>query len=382
MLNLRAELQQRCDAQLYRQRRILQTAQGPEVIYDNRSLLVFCSNDYLGLANHPKINAAFCRGVERWGSGSGAAHLICGHTAAHHALEEELAAFTGRARALLFSTGYMANLGIANALLQRHDRVFADRLNHASLIDAALASPAQLVRYRHADTRDLAEKFQQHARGQSLVMTDGVFSMDGDIAPLSQLAAICAQHNAWLMVDDAHGLGVVPDNGLGSVAWHQLGVEQVPVLMGTLGKAFGTFGAFVAGSEDLIETLIQRARSYIYTTALPAANAEASRASLALVQQDTWRRQRLQELIRQFQRGADELGLPRMPSPTPIQPLLVQSSERALALSEALFEHGILVTAIRPPTVPKNTARLRITFSATHTDQHLQQLFQVLEKVF
>lgn len=383
MKDLGAELDQRRIAGLYRQRRICYSQQGPEMEIDSRPVVTFCSNDYLGLANHPAVNAAFHQGIDRWGTGSGAAHLISGHSAAHHALEEELAEFTGRERALLFSTGYMANLGVTSALLGRGDAVFEDRLNHASLLDAGQLCGARFQRYRHSNPADLAAKLANSPTDhEKLVVTDGVFSMDGDIAPLPQLAEICRQHNAWLMVDDAHGLGVIGDGGKGSLSVHNLSPTEAPILMGTLGKAFGTFGAFVAGERALIETLIQQARTYIYTTAPPAALAEATRVSLQIARREQWRRDHLQQLVRQFRLFAVQLGLPLMESATPIQPLLMGDSTRAVAMSEALLQRGILVSAIRPPTVPRNGARLRITFSAAHSEKHLHQLMCALEEIF
>ncbi|MGD8909528.1 MAG: 8-amino-7-oxononanoate synthase [Chromatiales bacterium] len=375
---LATALEQRREAALYRSRRIAGSPQQPEMCIDGRCMLVFCSNDYLGLANHPEVVRALQQGAADYGAGSGAAHLISGHTTAHHALEEELAEFTGRPRALLFSTGYMANLGVIAALLGRGDRLYEDRLNHASLLDAGLLSRARMQRYPHADTAALERQLADDAKTCKLIATDGVFSMDGDLAPLPELAGLARVHDAWLMVDDAHGLGVLGEEGRGSLAHYGLGVEQVPILMGTLGKAFGTFGAFVAGSEALIETLIQRARSYIYTTALPPAVAEATRASLRIARRESWRRERLRQLISRFRAGAGSLGLPLMDSPTPIQPILAGSAERALAWSRRLEEQGILVSAIRPPTVPEGSARLRITFSADHTDHQLERLLTAL----
>ncbi len=377
MKDLTAELNRRRAAHLYRSRRPLCCAQAPELQIDGRTLLGFCSNDYLGLAAHPEVVAALQRGADQYGVGSGAAHLVTGHSAAHHALEEELADFTGRPRALLFSTGYMANIGVISALLGRGDTVFEDRLNHASLVDGGLLSRARLRRYPHADTARLATQLTA-ARGEKLIVTDGVFSMDGDIAPLTELADIARAEAAWLMVDDAHGLGVLGAEGGGSLAHLGLGQEEVPILVGTLGKAFGTFGAFVAGSEALIETLIQQARSYIYTTALPPAVAEATRASLRLVRTEGWRRERLQQLIQRFRSGAQQLGLPLMASTTPIQPLLAGSAAQALAWSQQLEQRGILVSAIRPPTVPEGSARLRITLSAAHRDEHIDRLLEAL----
>jgi 8-amino-7-oxononanoate synthase len=381
MKDLKQELDARREQHLYRRRRIAESAPGAEMRIDGRTVISFCSNDYLGLANHPDVNQAFRKGIAQWGSGSGAAHLVNGHSAAHHALEEELAAFTGRARALLFSTGYMANLGIASALLDKGDAVFEDRLNHASLLDAGLLSGARFQRYAHADSVELRQKLEKSDAISTLVMTDGLFSMDGDVAPLPQLAAVCKQHNAWLCVDDAHALGVLGKNGGGTLALHNMSATDVPVLMGTLGKAFGTFGAFVAGSEELIMTLIQQARTYIYTTAPPSALAEAARASLKLVQREAWRRDYLLQLVARFRHGAEQLGLPLMASETPIQPLMIGDNRQALALSEALWERGILITAIRPPTVPENSARLRISLSAAHTEKHLQQLLLALEEI-
>jgi 8-amino-7-oxononanoate synthase len=345
---------------------------------DGRPMLAFCSNDYLGLANHPEVVKALQHGAERYGVGSGAAHLINGHSRAHHLLEEELAEFTGRPRALLFSTGYMANLGVISALLGRGDSLFEDRLNHASLLDAGLLSRASLKRYRHADVSSLQQQLMAGEAGRCLIATDGVFSMDGDLAPLPELARLARHQEAWLMVDDAHGLGVLGEAGRGSLAHFGLGIREVPILMGTLGKALGTFGAFVAGSEVLIETLIQQARSYIYTTAPPPALAEASRVSLRIARQESWRRERLRHLVLRFRGAAAQLGLPLLESNTPIQPILAGTARRALAWSQRLEAQGILVTAIRPPTVPEGSARLRITLSARHTEQQLERLLEAL----
>lgn len=375
---LGAALAQRRAASLYRTRRIAGSPCGPQMTFDGRELLCFSNNDYLGLAHHPEVVRALQRGADAWGVGSGAAHLISGHSRAHHALEEELAEFTGRARALLFSTGYMANLGVISALAGRGDAVFEDRLNHASLLDAALLSGARLQRYPHLDPAALEQRLAGSKAGRRLIATDGVFSMDGDLAPLAQLAAIADRHDAWLMVDDAHGLGVLGAHGGGALEQLGLSQREVPILMGTLGKALGTFGAFVAGDEALIETLIQQARSYIYTTALPPALAEATRASLRLARTESWRRERLVALIARFRAGAEQLGLPLLPSATPIQPLLAGESARALAQSEALLARGLLVTAIRPPTVPEGGARLRITLSAAHSEEQIDRLLEAL----
>ncbi|MFC1748201.1 8-amino-7-oxononanoate synthase [Pseudomonadota bacterium] len=380
MPDISAELVRLKEANLYRHRRISESTTGVHARINGRDQLSFCSNDYLGLASHPDVANALQQGAERWGVGSGASHLVNGHSAAHHALEEELAAFTGRKRALLFSTGYMANTGVIAAMVGRGDYLFQDRLNHASLLDGGLLSQARLQRFAHADTEALDKKLSAHESGEKLVITDGVFSMDGDIAPLPELALTSTKHHAWLMVDDAHGFGVLGKNGGGCVEHYGLNANQVPILVGTLGKAFGTFGAFVAGSDDLIEYLIQKARPYIYTTALPPAVAEATRASLKLVQSEHWRREKLQSLIKQFRQGATQLGLKMMPSETPIQPLLIGDNSRALEISQKLEERGLLISAIRPPTVPDGTARLRITFSAEHTETDIERLLNALEE--
>jgi 8-amino-7-oxononanoate synthase len=365
---------------LYRSRRVVTSPQGIELAIDGEKVVNFCSNDYLGLANHPDVVQAFKAAVDRYGVGSGSAHLICGHSAAHHALEDELAAFTGRDRVLLFSTGYMANIGVISALLGRGDAVFEDRLNHASLLDGGLLSGARFKRYAHADVADLVAKLARSS-GNKLVVTDGVFSMDGDFAPLDTLAVIAKNHQAWLMVDDAHGLGVIGKNGGGIIEHYGLGQDDVQVLMGTLGKGLGTFGAFVAGSEILIETLIQQARTYVYTTALPPAIAEATRASLKLVIAENWRRDKLQKLAERFRQGAEQLGLTVMTSSSPIQPILIGDSQRAVDLSNSLLKAGFLVSAIRPPTVHQGSARLRVTFSALHELEHVDQLLDVLDQI-
>ncbi|NOX09929.1 MAG: 8-amino-7-oxononanoate synthase [Gammaproteobacteria bacterium] len=381
MKDLSIDLQQRREAALYRRRRVVETPCAVEMRVDGRDCLSFCSNDYLGLANHPDLIAALKKGADQWGVGSGSAHLVVGHSAAHHALEEELAAFVGRERVLLFSTGYMANLAITSALAGRSTRLFQDRLNHASLLDAARISGSRLIRYRHGDMADLDKRMQDADAEDACVLSDGVFSMDGDLAPLPEMVRIAAAHQADVMVDDAHAIGVLGATGAGTLEHYGLDDKQVPILMATLGKAFGVAGAFVAGSEALIETLIQQARSYIYTTAMPAAMAEATRVSLRKVQQDQWRREQLAELVAYFRQGAAQRGLSLMTSMTPIQPLLLGSSERALAWSDALLDQGILVPAIRPPTVAEGQARLRLTFSASHQMTQVERLLDALEKI-
>lgn len=375
--DLAARLAERRAAHLYRRRPLLETPQQPEVTVDGEQLLAFCSNDYLGLASHPDVVRAMQQGAARWGVGGGASHLVMGHSTPHHQLEEALAEFTGRPRALLFSTGYMANLAAVTALVGQGDTVLEDRINHASLLDAGLLSGARFSRYLHSDVDSLAKRLDK-AAGDTLVVTDGVFSMDGDLANLPALCATAKAKNAWVMVDDAHGFGPLGKTGGGIVEHFGLGIDDVPVLVGTLGKAFGTAGAFVAGSEELIETLIQFARPYIYTTSQPPAVACATLRSLELLRSESWRRDHLNSLIARFRQGASEIGLTLMDSPTPIQPILVGSSERALRLSAALRERGILVGAIRPPTVPTGSARLRVTFSASHSEAQVERLLDIL----
>jgi 8-amino-7-oxononanoate synthase len=374
-----AELQSLNQQSLYRRRRVVESPQSVLMQLDGRQVVNFCSNDYLGLANHPEVIAAFKRGVDQYGVGSGSAHLICGHSHAHHALEDELAAFTGRERALLFSTGYMANLGVISALVGRGDSVLEDRLNHASLLDGGLLSAARFQRYQHNQLDDLQVRLAA-SKGKALIVSDGVFSMDGDLALLPDLANLAEQHGAGLLIDDAHGFGVLGANGGGVVEHFGLSQQQVPILMGTLGKAFGTFGAFIAGSDALIEYLIQKARTYVFTTAMPAAVAEATRVSLGLLQQEAWRRQHLQALISRFRAGAEQQGLQLMDSATAIQPIILGDSETALLASERLLAQGFWVSAIRPPTVPAGTARLRITFSSLHTEQQVDALLEALPK--
>jgi 8-amino-7-oxononanoate synthase len=379
--SLQRGLDQRRAAQLYRHRRLLASPQAAQVVVDGRPCTNFSSNDYLGLASDPRVLAAFNRGAEAYGVGSGASHLVCGHSVEHHALEEELAAFTGRERALLFSTGYMANIGAATALLQRGDYIIEDKLNHASLLDGGQLSGARLQRFAHNDTAGLRRRLEScPANAKVLVAVDGVFSMDGDCAPLAEIAALASSHQAWLMVDDAHGFGVLGEDGAGLLQKIGLGQREVPVLMATFGKALGTFGAFVAGSDELVETLIQGARSYIYTTALPPAVAAATRESLRIAQRESWRREHLQALVSRLRHGSEQLGLALMPSGTAIQPLLIGGAVSAMQVSEKLFEQGFFVPAMRPPTVPRDTSRLRITVTAAHSEEDIDRLLQALEQ--
>lgn len=375
---LAARLAQRQLEQLYRRRHTLNSAQGPHVDVDGQSLINFSSNDYLGLAAQAELVKAMQEACQQYGVGSGASHLVCGHSIEHHLLEQELAEFLGCERAVLFSTGYMANLGVLTALLGRGDAVFQDKLNHASLLDGALLSRAKLQRFQHNNIQSLQRAIERSSAENKLIAVDSVFSMDGDIAPLDALAQLAEQHNAWLMADDAHGFGVIGEQGRGCRQFFGLNQQSLPIVMGTLGKALGGFGAFVAGSEVLIETLIQFARSYIYTTALPPAVAAANRAGLALLQQQSWRQETLQSHIHYFCQQASELGLPLMPSSTAIQPLLVGDAETALLASQQLKQQGFWVVAIRPPTVPHNESRLRITLTAAHTREDIDALLSAL----
>jgi len=380
--NLQAKLDELKQANLYRSRRVIGSAQGIYLQVEGRKVLNFCSNDYLGLASHPEVIASFKQAADKYGVGSGSAHLVCGHGREHHALEDELADFTGRERALLFSTGYMANLGVITALMSKGDVIYQDRLNHASLLDGGLMSGARFKRYLHADVDNLQKKMQSGSPEQkAMIVTDGVFSMDGDFAPLDELSVLAQRQHAYLMVDDAHGFGVLGANGAGLLEQYKLNQQQIPVLVGTLGKAFGTSGAFVAGSEALIETIIQQARSYIYTTALPPAIAAATRTSLHYVQQDSWRRDKLKMLVQRFQAGARQIGLALMPSESAIQPILLGDSLKAVQASDYLFAQGFWVSAIRPPTVPQGSARLRVTFSALHDEQHVDQLLSAFQSM-
>jgi 8-amino-7-oxononanoate synthase len=380
---LAADLDSIRAAHRYRTRRTVQErTPATRVVVDGREAVAFCSNDYLGLAQHPQVVDAFVTAARRWGVGSGASHLVSGHATEHHELELELAAFVQRPRALLFSTGYMANLAIGAALVGRGDRVFEDRLNHASLIDAGLASGARFQRYAHADAAALRSRLLRRlGTGRTLVASDGVFSMDGDTAPLRELATVCHEAAAVLVVDDAHGFGIAGPQGRGSVAAQGLGIAEVPVLMATLGKAAGTFGAFVAGSEVLIESLIQHGRTYVYTTAQPPAIAAATRAALRVMRDESWRRERLAAHVSRFRHRAAELGLRLTASDSPIQPLVLGDETAALAASDALLDAGIWVPAIRPPTVPRGSSRLRVTLSAAHPPEDVETLLAALGRL-
>ena len=366
---------------LERHRRVLDGNHPVDIRVDGKPLLNFSSNDYLGLASHPDLVAALRNSAERDGVGSGASALVTGFRTEHQLLEQELAEFLQREKVLLCSSGYLANLAVATSLAGRGDVIIQDKLCHASLLDAARLSGARLSRYSHLDMTALQRRLVKENEGNTLVVSDGIFSMDGDIAPLNEMVSLCLEHQAWLAVDDAHGIGVCGPGGRGSVAAAGLNSQQVPILTGTLGKAFGCFGAFIAGSEKLIDHLVNEARSYIYTTAMPPALAASARAALRRVIADDWRREQLQSLISHFKRGAASRGLELMVSDSPIQPMIIGDSQAALDLAARLQQQGFLVVAMRPPTVRKGTSRLRITLTAAHQVAQLDALLDAIASV-
>jgi 8-amino-7-oxononanoate synthase len=375
-LHLQKNLVQQKEQQRYRHRKIVQSAQDIHVQIKGKYYLNFCSNDYLGLANHPRLIARQKKALDQYGCGSGASHLVCGHSQSHHQLEEELADFLGIEATLLFSSGYMANMGIINTFLTRHDGIFEDRLNHASLIDGGLSAQAKMQRYTHSDSINLNQLLEKSKAKHKLIVSDAVFSMDGDIAPISELVKTAENNSAWLMLDDAHGFGVLGKHGKGSLEHKKISPNKIDIYMATLGKAMGVSGAFVAGSHELIETLIQFSRTYTYTTAMPAVLAETLRESLLLLQQESWRREKLNELITYFKLCAQQIDIELMVSETAIQPIMIGDNNHATTLANKLMEQGIYVAAIRPPTVPENTARLRITLSANHSKEDIEKLLE------
>ena len=365
---------------LKRHRRVLESPQAAHVVVDGRDFVAFCSNDYLGLAGDPRLVAAAGEGAARYGVGAGASHLILGHATAHHLLEEALAKFVRLPRALLFSTGYLANLGIVTVLAGREDAVFADKLNHASLNDAALLSRAAFRRYPHGDVAALERLLAASRARRKLVVTDAGFSMDGDIAGVPELLRLCERYDALLVLDDAHGFGVLGTGGAGALQHFGIASERI-VYMATLGKAAGVSGAFVAGAPELIEILVQRARPYIYTTAMPPLLAHTLLASLRIIAAEAWRRERLAQHIAQLKRGVAGLCWRLLPSATAIQPLIIGANGEAMRVSEQLAARGLLVPAIRPPTVPPGSARLRISLSAAHSEQDVAQLVSALAEL-
>ena len=372
-----AELERRG---LFRRRLVRESSQGPRIAVEGREFLAFCSNDYLGLAGHPRIVEAAVAAASRFGVGEGASHLLTGHSVLHARLEKKLAEFVGTPRALFFTTGYQANIGTITALAGADDAVFSDSLNHASLIDGTRLSRAEVVRYPHLDLEFLGEALSRSRGKTKLVVTDGVFSMDGDIAPLPAMIELCERNDALLLVDDAHGFGVMGPHGRGSPAHFALNSPRL-VYVGTLGKAAGVSGAFVAGVHEVVETVLQRARTYMYTTASPALLAAAVEASLELIWREEWRRERLRQLIDALKRRLSRTEALLAPSDTPIQPLILHGNNEALAASAALRERGILVPAIRPPTVPEGSARLRISLSAAHSAEDVAHLAEALAEI-
>lgn len=377
---LDAELDELRARGIFRSRTHIEGAQGTHVRIEGRDYLSFASNDYLGLASDPRLIEAFRAAATTQGVGAGASHLLYGHGAAHDALESALAAFVGYPRSLLFSTGYMANLGMITALAGRGDELFADKLNHASLNDAMLLSRARFHRYPHLDIEALARALRASTARRKLIVTDAVFSMDGDIAPLPRLIELCEAHDAYLLVDDAHGFGVLGEHGEGTLGDFGVQSERV-IYMATLGKAAGGYGAFVAGPDVLVDYLVNRARTYIYTTATPPALAATLLASLAIIREEDWRRTRLAELVGTLRAGLGEQAARLLPSRTAIQPLVLGDAERTLAVSRALKARGFIVPAVRPPTVPRGTARLRISLSAMHAVADVQALAAALRDV-
>ena len=366
---------------LKRLRRTLEAPCGPLARVDGRDLISFCSNDYLGLANDPKLIEAACAGARKWGVGSGASHLVSGHLSPHQELEQGLAALTGFPRALLFSTGYMANLGIIVALVGRGDAVFADKLNHASLIDAVQLSRADHERYPHGDLNALERQLINSTAKRKLILTDAVFSMDGDLAPLPELLQLAERFDAWLVVDDAHGFGILGEHGCGSLSHFDIPAHPRILYMGTLGKAAGAAGAFVAASDTVVEWLLQRARTYIFTTGSSPIISCALLASLELIREGDERRRQLHRLTLQLQNGLAGTRWQLMRSPTAIQPVIIGDNHEALQVALALFDRGLWVPAIRPPTVPKGTARLRVSLSAAHSEAHVQLLVDALQEL-
>lgn len=376
---LAADLAELSASSLHRTRRIVASACGPVVEVDGKQVVAFASNDYLGLANEPALVSAATTAATRWGVGSGASHLVSGHSGAHDLLERRLAAFVGAEAALSFSTGYMANLAVIPALLGRDGAVFSDRLNHASLIDSTLLSRAKYHRYTHVDMAQLARMLEESPARRKLIVSDAVFSMDGDIAPVTELLTLAERHDAYLLIDDAHGFGVLGPQGRGTLAEAGLTSPRL-ILMATLGKAAGVAGAFVAATTTVIDWLIQKSRPYIFTTAAPPMLAETLCVALALIEQGDWRRTHLQALVARLATGAQGLKWQLLPSRTAIQALLVGDNDAALALSRALWHEGYWVPAIRPPTVPLGTARLRISISATHTEAQVDGLIAALRR--
>ncbi len=362
---------------LWRERSLMSASQGGKSSINGQELVNFSSNDYLGLSQNPALVERGQQALAAYGVGSGASHLVCGHHSLHHQLEHSLAEFVGAERALLFSSGYMANLALAHALCNKGDLLLMDKLNHASLIDSAKLSGAIFKRYAHADTGHAERVMQNASFDRCLIASDGVFSMDGDIAPIEQLAGLSKANSGLLLIDDAHGFGVLGSEGRGALNCRGLSPSGDILLMATLGKAFGGYGAFVAGDEIFIDHLIQTARTYIYTTALPPLLSACALEALSIVK-DGALQDKLSQNISHFKAVAHERKLSLMPSLTAIQPIVIGSNQAASSISQALRDSGFYVSAIRPPTVPKNTARLRVTLSASHSFEQIDALLSCL----
>lgn len=379
---LQERLQAQQQANLYRTRQIFSSFGDNKAQINGKPYITFCSNDYLGLANHISVIEAFKKGAEKYGLGSSASYLVTGYRHAHRELEDAFSEFLQRDKAILFSTGYMANIGVIQALTRANDIIYEDKLNHASLIDAGLLANTKLKRYKHNDLLHLKALLLQQTTGHKLIVTDSVFSMDGDLAFLPDLSKLATNNSAWLMVDDAHGIGILGREGRGITEYFDLTQNDIPILVCPLGKAFGCFGAIVSGSRILIENLIQFSRTYVYTTAIPPAIAVAAKTSLEIIRDETWRREKLQSLINYFKEGTLQRNLNFELSYTPIQAFIVGNAANALQLSQQLFANGLLVTAIRPPTVPVNTARLRITLNCNHQKDQIDKLLDCLMKAY
>ncbi len=365
---------------LYRSLKTIEGAQGSRVRVNGKDILLFCSNNYLGLASHPYLKEAAKKAIDECGFGSGASRLISGSMGLHKRLEERIAGFKGRERALIFNSGYHANIGLITALAGRGDYIFSDRLNHASIVDGCLLSGAHLIRYPHRDTETLKGLLEKHpSKRRKLIITDGVFSMNGDIAPVDKLLLLSKNYDAMLLIDDAHGVGVMGANGRGTLEQLEIKDESV-IEMGTFGKAFGSFGAFVAGSEYLIEYLINKARTFIYTTALPPSVCAASLAALDIAESEPERRRMLLDKAAYLRKRLKDLGLNTMGSESHIVPVLIGGNEDCLDISRRLLEDGVFIQAIRPPTVPEGTGRLRISLMSEHRREDIDYVVELLEK--
>tara|TARA_R110000782_G_scaffold27256_2_gene69109 strand:+ start:10130 stop:11281 length:1152 start_codon:yes stop_codon:yes gene_type:complete len=378
-VNLDEEIEQRKSVGLYRTRRVLGSCQGSKIVIDGEEYLNFSSNDYLGFANNESLKSMMIEGIKEFGLGAGSSQLVVGHSEPHKRLENKLSEFLNRDAALVFSSGYMANLAVASVLIDSKTIILQDKLNHASLIDAAQLSVGRLVRYRHKDLEHLEVLLEKYKQSNLVVMTDGVFSMDGDYAPIDRISSLCKKYNALLIVDDAHGLGVIGNTGAGLLELLGLDQTEVPLLIGTFGKSLGGSGAFVAGSALYVDAFIQKARTYIYTTALLPSIAVAMTKSLELVVEAGGLRQNISSLIAYYKELMAKDKLKTNESCSHIQPFIIGSAKKTTELSDALFKDKLLAAAIRPPTVPKNTSRLRLSFTATHNKKQVAHLVRAIK---